>query len=115
MKKFFKRIAGYLVTAYANRLYRKAVKEADLAHIEKGERIYVVSGYQDISKLIVLDRDNFRRMRKSLGIKDSFDVLKKGAWYYTAYANEKGSMPEADREARRLAFVRHLLGRAGLI
>ena len=115
MKKIFRRIAGYFVTIYANKLYKKAVQEADLAHVEKGERIYVVSSRQDVSKLVVLDIDGFRRMKKALKIKDSLHDLKQGSWYYTADNAEKNPLPEADREARRLAFVRHLLDRAGLI
>ena len=115
MKKIFRRIAGYFVTVYANKLYRKAVKEADLAHVEKGSRVYVVSSWGDISKLVILDRDNFRRMKRELNLKDSVSSLMEGAWYYTADRAGKNGLPEADMEARRLAFVRHLLGRAGLI
>lgn len=115
MKKIFKRIAGYFVTIYANKLYCKAVNAADLAHAERGGRIYVVSDLQDVSKLVVLDVNRFREMKKVLKTKDSLHDLKQGAWYYTADIAEKNPLPEADREARRLAFVRHLLDRAGLI
>ena len=32
MKKFFRKLAAYVVTIYANRIYRKAVKIADQRH-----------------------------------------------------------------------------------
>ena len=53
MKKFFRKLAGYLVTIYANRIYRKAVKEAERVHVERGERIYVASSIEDVRELVI--------------------------------------------------------------
>lgn len=115
MKKFFRKLAGYLVTAYANRLYRNAVKEAERVHNELGERIYVASSYRDISKLIILNREKFRLMKRALRIgKHYISNLKEGAWYYTADRSGANGLTQTETEARRLAFVQHMLVRAKL-
>ena len=116
MKKFFKKIAGYFVTIYANKLYQKAVKEAEKVHAELGERIYVASSLSDISKLVILNRDKFRKMKRSLFIQKHYiSNLMEGAWYYTADRSGKNGLAPADKEARRIAFINHLLERAKLV
>ena len=108
-------MAGYLVTVYANRLYRKAVKEAERVHKELGERIYVASSFRDISKLIILNRAKFRLMKRALHIVNhNISNLMEGAWYYTADRAEQHGLSEKEKEARRLAFVHHMLVRAKL-
>lgn len=115
MKEFFKKLAGMVVTYYANRLYKNAVKEAEKVHALKKERIYVVSSLTNVSNLVILNRDKFRLMKKALRIQNHYiDNLKEGAWYYTADRAEKNGLSEQDREVRRLAFVRHMLHRAKL-
>lgn len=116
MKKFFKKIAGYLVTVYANRLYRKAVLEADKVHAERKERIYVASSIEDVRELVIYNRYKFRQMKKRLFIpKYYISHLKDGAWYYTADRSGKNGLTPEEKEVRRLAFVRHVLHRAKLI
>ena len=115
MKKFFKKLAGYLVTIYANRTFRKAIKEADAVHEQLKERIYVVSSLTDISQLIILNREKFRLMKRALNLKDhNIDKLAEGAWYYTPDRSGKGGLTERQLEVRRLSFVRHMLVRAKL-
>lgn len=43
MKKFFRKIAVFFVTAYARRIYNNAVKTADARHKKEGVMIYVAS------------------------------------------------------------------------
>ena len=116
MKKFFRRIAGYIVTIYANRIYRKAVKQADKIHEERGEMIYVASSIEDVRELVIYNRYKFRKMKHRLFIpKFYISNLRSGAWYPTADRGGKNGLSEAEKEARRLAFVNHVLHRAKLI
>jgi hypothetical protein len=114
MKKLFRRLAGYVVTAYANRLYRKAVKIADKRHQDEKTMIYVISGYINPDDLVTCNRDEWRAMKKKAGIKDHIESLKAGCWYHTTDGIDRNGLPPIDKEARRLAFVRLLLKRAGL-
>lgn len=116
MKKFFRKLAGYIVTIYANRIYRKAVKEADRVHALRKERIYVASSIEDVRELVIYNRYKFRQMKNKLFIpKYYISNLKDGAWYYTGDRLEKGCLTPEEKEVRRLAFVRHVLHRAKLI
>ena len=116
MKRFFRRLAGWLVTVYANRIYRKAVKEADKVHAERKERIYVASSIEDVRELVIYNRYKFRKMKSKLFIPHFYiDKLRDGAWYYTGDRLEQGCLTPEEKEVRRLAFVRHVLYRAKLI
>lgn len=116
MKKFFRKLAGYIVTIYANRIYRKAVREADRVHAERKERIYVASSIEDVRELVIYNRYKFRKMKNKLFIpKYYISNLKEGAWYYTADRSEQNGLSPQEKEVRRLAFVRHVLHRAKLI
>lgn len=116
MKKFFRKLAGYIVTIYANRIYRKAVKEAERVHAERGERIYVASSIEDVRELMIYNRQKFRQMKKKLFIPRFYiSNLKDGAWYYTADRSGSNGLSVTEKEARRLAFVRHVLHRAKLL
>lgn len=116
MKKFLRRLAGYIVTVYANRIYRKAVKEADKVHAKRGEMIYVASSIEDVRELIIYNRYKFRQMKNRLFIpKFYISNLKEGAWYHTADRGGNNGLSEQEKEARRLAFVQHVLHRAKLL
>lgn len=116
MKKILRKASGWLVTIYANRTFKKAVKTAEEAHAKLGERIYVVSSFSDISELVVLNRDTFRKMKKMYNLRHTdLSSLMEGAWYYTADRAGKNGLPAKEKEVRRLAFVRHMLMRAKLL
>lgn len=116
MKKFFRKIARYIVTIYANRIYRKGVKIADKRHKTEKEMIYLASSMVDIRELVTLNRRQFRYMKKRLFIPKHFICnLKTGSWYHTADRSGKGGLTEQEKEIRRLAFVRHILHRANLL
>lgn len=116
MKKIFKKFAGYLVTAYASRLYKKAVKIADQRHASEKTTIYVISSYTDESKLVTYNRKQFRAAKEFLKLRsEKISSMKQGSWYHTADAIERNGLSANDREARRLAFIRMILAKAGLI
>ena len=118
-KAFFRRMAIYVVTAYANRIYRKAVKAADKRHAEEKETIYVSNGAVDASVLRTYNRKEFRMAKRILKVKNTKEfnltIMKKAAWYYTANRLERDGMSKRDKELRRLAFVKSLLRNARLV
>lgn len=115
MKEFIKKLRGYVVTAYANRLYRKAVKIAEKRHKEEKTMIYVISSYFDESHLVTYNRRQFRSAKEYLRLRSQkIESLKAGSWYHTTDAIDRNGMEPADKEARRIAFVRMILERAGL-
>lgn len=115
MKKVIKKIASYVVAAYANRLYKKAVKKADERHAQEKTMIYVISSLLDDSQLVCCSRKEFREVKEKLRLRElKIDGLKAGSWYHTADAIERNGMNPIDKEARRIAFVRMLLSKAGL-
>lgn len=115
MKKLFRKLAGYIVTVYANKLYRKAVSAAEKRHQEEKTMIYVLSSPLDQSKLVTCSKKEFRAIKEKLKIRHhGVEHLKKGCWYHTTDGIDRNGLPLIDKEARRLAFVRLLLKRAKL-
>lgn len=116
MRKFFRRIASFIVTIYANRIYRKAVEVADKRHEQEKEMIYVASSLADVRQLTTFNRKQFRIMKSRLFIpKFYISELKGGAWYHTADRGGQRGLTPQEKEIRRLAFVRHVLHRAKLL
>ena len=119
IRAFFRRMAVYVVTVYANRLYRKAVEAAEERHKKEGETIYVSNGAINASSLVTYNRKEFRRAKRILKIYDNknFNVaaLKQASWYHTANRDEKDGMTEKSKELRRLAFIKSLLQQAKLV
>lgn len=115
MRKIFKRIAAFFVKAYARKVYRKAVDIAEKRHSLEKTTIYVISSPFDQSKLVTCDRDDFREIKKALGItKHPIEELKKGCWYHTSDAKGRGGMRPLDEKARAVAFERMMVKRAKL-
>ena len=119
IKAFFRRIAVYVVTAYANHIYQKAVKVADKRHEEEKTTIYVANGTIDASELRTYNRNEFRRVKRFLKIYDnkSYNMcnFKQASWYYTPNAEGAGGMTPRTKELRRLAFVKNILRNAKLV
>lgn len=118
MKKFFKKLAAYFVTTYANRTYRNAIKVADSWRAATGKRYYVITDPRDERKLVSLDNKGFIQIRHELGIRSkdlTIGELKSRCWYYTANENGKDVIPARELVIRRLAFVRDRLKAAKLV
>lgn len=115
MKKLFNKIARYVVAAYANRLYAKAVKKAEQRHAEEKTMIYVISSFLDESLLVCCSRKEFREVKEKLGLRQlKIDGLKAGSWYHSADAIDRNGMAPIDKEARRIAFVRMVIAKSNL-
>lgn len=119
IKAFFRRMAIYVVTAYANRIYRKAVEAADKRHAEEKETIYVTNGAINPSALCTYNRKQFRKAKRFLKVYDNkaynIPAFKAASWYYTANREGKDGMSPRTKELRRLAFIKHLLQNAKLV
>lgn len=116
MKKIFEKLAKYVVTAYAKRMYRKAVDIAEKRHLEEKTMIYVLSSPFNPSQLITCSRKEFRAIKEKLKIRrkdNGVEQLKKGCWYHTTDAIDRNGMKPIDLKARRIAFIRMMLKRAG--
>lgn len=114
MKRLIRKIARLLAVAYANRQYRKAVRIADGKYREMKQLYYVVISPVDSRRLIVTDRKTFRRIMADAGMKDSILSVRDGSFYHTADRGGKNALTSAETEARRRAFVNHIIYRAGL-
>lgn len=115
MRKFFKRIAAFFVKAYARRMYRKAVDIAEKRHMQERTTIYVISSPFNESSLLVMDRDEFREAKKRLGAnRSTIADVKAGCWYHTSDAAGRGGLKPLDERARKEAFVRMMLCKAGV-
>lgn len=114
IKRFFSKLAIMVVTAYGNRLYRKAVQAADERHVQEKETIYVSYFGRELR---TFNRAEFRYAKKRLGASKNFNIaaFKSAACYYTPDRSEKNGMTPRDKELRRLAFIKFLLMNAKLV
>lgn len=82
----FKKIKAEIV-------YSLAVRKADNAHSENGERYYVMPS--EDGRLVVVDRRNFRILKRKNYISKDASVadMQRECFYCTPYRNGKGEMP----------------------
>lgn len=118
--KLLNKLGIWVVTLYANRLYKKAVKAADKRHAEEGEMIYVTSNLLDPQQLITCNRRQYREMKVMSGAyrrgKYPIELLKNdGCWYHTGNRSENDCMTPHTKELKRLAFQKMLLRKSGLL
>ena len=129
MKKFFRKIAAMLVTAYYRRMYNNGVKMCDQLHAQKKYAYYLIDWPVKGGKRILrpLNHRGFRNLKHwSQGFYYGVDMkywskdynmalLREGAWYYTPDRAEKDGLTPKEKEIRRLAFLREGLRRAKLL
>ena len=96
----FKQFVDYL-------RYREAVKKADKAHAQTGERYYVMpattpEGSPSGIKLLVMDRFNFRKLKQKGYINNRANVrdLVSECFYCTPYRNGDGYLDAAGRKIK---------------
>lgn len=89
----FRRFKNYLQL-------REAVRQADKAHAENGDRYYVMPSKD--GKLIIMDRKNFRKLKQKgyISRKANVNDLVSESFYFTSYANGGGYLPEPYRVAK---------------
>lgn len=94
----FKKIKAEIV-------YSLAVRNADNAHSENGERYYVMPS--EDSRLVVVDRRNFRILKRKNYIPKDASVadMQRACFYCTPYRNGKGKMPADIIALKHSAFL----------
>lgn len=99
--KFLKKFKAYL------RLL-EAVKKADNEFKKNGERYYVMPGYD--RKLIIMDRRNFRLLKKKHYITNKATVknLELECFYCTPYKDGKGQLTKEDIKSKREEYYKWL-------
>lgn len=73
---------------------REAMRQADKAHSENGQRYYVMPTSGTSGQLVIMDRNNFRKLKQKHYIKYSTFVsdLERECFYCTAYRNGAGEL-----------------------
>jgi len=118
MKKYFKKMARRVVTLYANRTYRQAVRVAESWYAHTGKRHYVIENPFNERELVAIDTDTFLNIRHKLGIRSkdcTISYLMKTCYYFTESKADGRKMSPKDLVVRRLAFVRDVMKRAKLL
>ena len=116
--KLFKKLAAIVVTAYANYLYKQAVREADERYQREHTMIYVASKNFAPDYLTTYNRERFKIEKKVFGYHArllTLQTLKQGCYYHTPDRAGNQKMSEEEKERRRLFFVRERLQKARLI
>ena len=88
----------------ANLRLREAVRKADEAHQQTGERYYVMPASEDGCKLIIMDRFNFRKLKQKGYITRKAYVadIERECFYFTPYRNGSCAIsPEIESVKRR--------------
>ena len=116
--KVFKKLAAIVVTAYANYLYKQAVREADERYAREHTMIYVASKNFDPGYLTTYDRTRFKIEKEVFGYHArllTLQTLKNGCYYHTPDKVGNQAMTKQEKERRRLFFVRERLEKAKLV
>lgn len=94
----FKKIKAEIV-------YSLAVRKADNAHSENGDRYYVIPS--EDGRLVVVDRRNFRVLKRKNYIPKDASVadMQRECFYCTPYRNGKGEMPADIIALKHSAFL----------
>lgn len=118
------RLAGRFVTWYYQRMYDKAVRDADANHAENGKTWYVVDHPYRENRLAVIDRNGFRALKhyaqehhmgKIFWSREyNMTAVKESCWYHTADGSGKNEMDPKLKEFRRIVLIGVGLERAGL-
>lgn len=117
-KKFFRKLAALVVTVYANRIYKQAVRNADIRHAKEKTMIYVASQVFHPDRLTTYDKARFKTEKKVFGYHArilTLQTLKNGCYYHTPDKAGNQAMTEKEKEVRRRAFVKERLAAAKLL
>lgn len=92
---------------HASLRLREAVRQADKAHSENGHRYYVMPTSVTNEQLVIMDRDNFRKLKQKhyLPSKVSVKDLERECFYCTPYRNGTGGLSREDMEKKRSQYL----------
>lgn len=119
MRKKLRKLAIYVVTAYARYLFRKAKEKADRMYESNHQMYYVASQVFSPNTLTIYDRQRFKRERACFGYYHirliTLVSLKQGCYYHTPDKAGNQAMSEKDIDIRRRYFIHERLEKAKLI
>lgn len=86
--------------------FNEAVRQADKAHRETGERYYVMPN-GNTGKLLIMDRFNFRKLKQKgyINRKASVSDLEAECFYCTPYSNGTGELPHGIGALKRKEYM----------
>lgn len=87
----------------------EAIRQADKAHEETGNRYYVIPNGNS-GKLIIMDRKNFRKLKQKHYLSHEILVhdLELGCFYCTPYRDGNGTLPEKVIKLKRAQYFNYL-------
>lgn len=99
IRNLFKRIRAAL------RL-NAAIRQADKAHALNGHRYYVMPTVGNKGQLVIMDRDNFRKLKMKHYINSATSVkdLENECFYCTPYSNGTGRLPKVVLDIKRKQY-----------
>lgn len=88
----------------------EAVRQADKAHEETGERYYVMPTTGTSGQLVIMDRSNFRKLKQKGYIAREATVanLEMECFYCTPYRNGEGVLPGEIVSMKRKQYFKWL-------
>lgn len=88
----------------------EAVRQADEAHKETGERYYVMPTTGTSGQLLIMDRSNFRKLKQKGYITHDATVanLEMECFYCTPYRNGEGVLPTEIVSMKRKQYFKWL-------
>lgn len=89
---------------------REAVRKADKAHSENGQRYYVMPTSGTSGQLVIMDRENFRKLKQKGYINRNTFVnnLKQECFYCTPYRNGMGALSPEVIAIKRKNYINWL-------
>lgn len=88
----------------------EAIRQADKAYDETGERHYVMPASGKSGQLIIMDRKNFRKLKQKGYITHDATVanLEMECFYCTPYRNGEGALPAGIVSMKRKQYFKWL-------
>lgn len=89
----------------------EAIRQADKAHAQTGERYYVMPASGESGQLVIMDRYSFRKLKHKgyITYKAKVADLERECFYCTPYHNGRdGAMPDAIIRMRRRMYYKWL-------
>lgn len=122
MKKFLKRLfrplAVFVVTLWANRLWKQGLEMANERHRKEGVQVYLASKTFLPEELTTYTKRQFKVEKRAFGYHArllTMTTLKRGCYFYTPNQWGEDRITKEDEELRRQFFVKERLQLARLI
>lgn len=90
--------------------FMEAIRQAEQAHSDTGDRYYVIPTTGKSGQLVIMDRANFRKLKQKGYIPTEAKVsdLEKECFYCTSYENGQGRMPDEIVKLKRKEYFQWL-------